>query len=128
LNEPKADGISAKVEAHFLGPLHERLVKDLDAFLASLNANFNEDDSRTQCFIEVNIKMCDDVSEVQAIWKKIEEGPLAEIKEKLKDAEYNKLEASLNGNIVCLKFFTMVPNVARIQLPEELQSGLRDVD
>ena len=38
--------------------------------------------------------MCDDVSEVQAIWKKIEEGPLAEIKEKLRRGSNKKLSKS----------------------------------
>jgi hypothetical protein len=35
MNEPKANGICAKVEAHFLGPLHEKLVKNLESFAAS---------------------------------------------------------------------------------------------
>ena len=28
--------------------------------------------------------MCDDVAKAQAIWKKVEEGPLAKVKEELK--------------------------------------------
>lgn len=30
MNEPKPNGISAKVEAHFLGIVHTRLVEELD--------------------------------------------------------------------------------------------------
>ena len=35
MNEPKTNGINAKVEAHFLGPVHNRLVENLDSFVAS---------------------------------------------------------------------------------------------
>jgi len=33
-----------------------------------------------QVFVEVSIKMCDDLAKAQAIWKKVEEGPLATLK------------------------------------------------
>jgi len=35
LNELKANGISAKFEVHFLGPVHEKLAKNLDSFAKS---------------------------------------------------------------------------------------------
>lgn len=37
-----------------------------------------------QIYIEVDIKMCDDVAQAQAIWKKVEEGLLAHLKEKIR--------------------------------------------
>ena len=35
MNEPKANGINVKVEAHFLGPVHNKLAANLDSFAAS---------------------------------------------------------------------------------------------
>jgi|APGre2960657423_1045063.scaffolds.fasta_scaffold294810_1 hypothetical protein len=35
MNEPKPNGIRAKVEAHFLGPVHNRLAANLDSYAAS---------------------------------------------------------------------------------------------
>ena len=35
MNEPKANGINAKLEAHFLGPVHNKLAANLDSFAAS---------------------------------------------------------------------------------------------
>jgi len=35
MNEPKPNGICAKVEAHFLGPVHDRLAANLDKFVES---------------------------------------------------------------------------------------------
>jgi hypothetical protein len=81
-----------------------------------------------QIYAEVHIKMCDDVAKAQAIWKKVEEGPLAKIKEELKRQEDVKFTATLNGNTVSVKVLNKIRNGERIQLPEELQSGLRDVD
>ena len=63
MNEPKANGINAKVEAHFLGPVHNKLKANLDSFLASENIVFDDEEGRyMQVFVEVNIKMCDDVA------------------------------------------------------------------
>ena len=63
MNEPKANGINAKVEAHFLGPVHNKLAANLDSFLASENIVFDDEEGRyMQVFVEVNIKMCDDVA------------------------------------------------------------------
>ena len=63
MNEPKPNGISAKVEAHFLGPVHNRLAANLDSFAASSNIVFDDEEGRyMQVFVEVNIKMCDDLA------------------------------------------------------------------
>ena len=72
--------------------------------------------------------MCDDVSEVQAIWKKIEEGPFARLKEVLISNEDVKVMPTLNGNILSIKILAKAPNELGIDLPEELQTGLKDVD
>ena len=39
-----------------------------------------------------------------------------------------KITATLNGNTVSVKLYMKENNPEKIQLPEELQSGLRDVD
>jgi len=72
--------------------------------------------------------MCDDVAKAKAIWKKVEDGPLAKIMEEMKRKEDVKINATLNGNTVSIKFLIKTYNSSRIKLPEELQSGLRDVD
>lgn len=82
MNTPKINGITAKVEAHFLGPVHNKLAANLDSFAASQNIVFDDEEGRyMQIYIEVDIKMCDDVAKAQAVWKKVEEGPLAYLKE-----------------------------------------------
>lgn len=70
--------------------------------------------------------MCDDLAKAQAMWKKVEEGPLAKAIEGL-NREKNKLTATLNGNTVNIQILVK-DNLGLPELPEELQSGLRDVD
>lgn len=72
--------------------------------------------------------MCDDVAKAKAIWKKVEEGPFARMKEGLISNEDVKVLATLNGNILSIKILAKAPNDAGIDLPEELQTGLKDVD
>jgi len=80
MNTPKKNGITAKIEAHFLGPVHNKLAANLDSFAASQNFVFNDEDKRDHMqiiYIEVDIKLCDDVTKAQSVWKKVEEGFLA---------------------------------------------------
>lgn len=88
MNTPKKNGITAKVEAHFLGPVHNKLAANLDSFAASHNKVFDDEEGRyIQIYYEVDIKLCDDVAKAQAVWKKVEEGPLALIKEQIKQKD-----------------------------------------
>lgn len=46
MNTPKKNGITAKVEAHFLGPVHNKLAANLDSFAASQNIVFDDKEGR----------------------------------------------------------------------------------
>lgn len=130
MNEPKPNGISAKVEAHFLGIVHTRLVEELDQFVKSENIVFKDEDSRyTQIYVDVNIKMCDDVAKAEEVWNYLNDGPLVKAKEELKRKEENaRLKTSLNGNNLSIKFYNQIRNRSGVSLPDELQNGLRDID
>ena len=65
-----------------------------------------------QCFIEVNIKMCDDVAKAQTVWKKIEK-VLAKLEEReLKGSDDVKIKISLNGNTASFKVLIKTLNSA----------------
>ena len=72
--------------------------------------------------------MCDDVAKAKEIWKRFEEGPFARFKEILMSNEDVKVMPTLNGNILSIKILAKAPNELGIDLPEELQTGLKDVD
>ena len=72
--------------------------------------------------------MCDDVAKAKAIWKKFEEGPFARLKEVLISNEDVKVMPTLNGNILSIKILVKATNNEGIDLPEELKTGLKDVD
>jgi len=64
MNTPKKNGITAKIEAHFLGPVHNKLAENLDSFAESQNFVFDDEENRDdfQIYFEVDIKLCDDVA------------------------------------------------------------------